>query len=181
MLHCEQQCIVKCVLAIFSEARTRCCKASPPAFQCAFSPLFRESEDFLSWMLQCALRGCREENPEVSCWHCSVSDGCNIICKVELSSQGPSIVRAWLRYETVKAGDAVAALKASLKPMATCKRDGQWSNMDATLLVPGDLVLLAAGSAVPADCIVRPCPALPPFLALWPSFLLNPPPLAHGN
>eukprot|EP00884_Botryococcus_braunii_P018072 jgi/Botrbrau1/4949/Bobra.0122s0027.1 len=58
-------------------------------------------------------------------------------------------------YETVKAGDAVAALKASLKPVATVKRDGQWSNMDATLLVPGDLVLLAAGSAVPADCIVN--------------------------
>jgi H+-transporting ATPase len=47
--------------------------------------------------------------------------------------------------------------------MATVKRDGQWKNMDATLLVPGDLVLLAAGSAVPADCIVRPllaCPGL---------------------
>jgi H+-transporting ATPase len=27
--------------------------------------------------------------------------------------------------------------------------------MDATLLVPGDLVLLAAGAAVPADCIVN--------------------------
>eukprot|EP00960_Hanusia_phi_P066364 766384-Hanusia_phi.AAC.6 len=55
-------------------------------------------------------------------------------------------------YETTKAGDAVAALKASLKPRATCKRNGQWQDIDATLLVPGDLVLLAAGSAVPADC-----------------------------
>lgn len=53
------------------------------------------------------------------------------------------------------AGDAVAALKASLKPQATCKRDGKWQNMDAGLLVPGDLVLLASGSAVPADCIVN--------------------------
>jgi magnesium-transporting ATPase (P-type) len=58
-------------------------------------------------------------------------------------------------YETVKAADAVAALKASLKPLATCKRDGTWANMDATKLVPGDLVLLGAGSAVPADCIVN--------------------------
>ncbi|EKX32039.1 hypothetical protein GUITHDRAFT_82635 [Guillardia theta CCMP2712] len=58
-------------------------------------------------------------------------------------------------YETTKAGDAVAALKASLKPRATCKRDGQWQDIDATLLVPGDLVLLAAGSAVPADCYVN--------------------------
>lgn len=28
-------------------------------------------------------------------------------------------------YETIKAGDAVAALKNSLKPIATAKRDGQ--------------------------------------------------------
>lgn len=58
-------------------------------------------------------------------------------------------------YETSKAGDAVAALKASLKPKATVKRNGRWSEMDATLIVPGDLVLLAAGSAVPADCFVN--------------------------
>jgi magnesium-transporting ATPase (P-type) len=41
------------------------------------------------------------------------------------------------RYETIKAADAVAALKASLKPTATVKRDGVWQNTDATLLVPG--------------------------------------------
>lgn len=58
-------------------------------------------------------------------------------------------------YETVKAADAVAALKASLKPLATVKRDGIWLNMDATAVVPGDLVLLGAGAAVPADCIVN--------------------------
>jgi len=58
-------------------------------------------------------------------------------------------------YETTKAGDAVAALKKSLKPTATCKRDGKWADMNATLLVPGDLVLLASGTAVPADCFVN--------------------------
>ena len=58
-------------------------------------------------------------------------------------------------YETSKAGNAVAALKASLKPLATVKRDGKWQNMDAAAIVPGDLVLLAAGSAVPADCYVN--------------------------
>ena len=59
-------------------------------------------------------------------------------------------------YETTKAGDAVAALKKSLKPEATCKRDGEWKTMDATILVPGDRVLLAAGSAIPADCYCSP-------------------------
>ena len=38
------------------------------------------------------------------------------------------------RYETTKAGDAVAALKKSLKPIATVKRDGGWSNIDAALV-----------------------------------------------
>lgn len=58
-------------------------------------------------------------------------------------------------YETTKAGDAVAALKASLKPEATVKRDGKMRTIDAGLLVPGDLVLLASGSAIPADCRVN--------------------------
>lgn len=54
------------------------------------------------------------------------------------------------RYETIKAADAVAALKASLKPVATARRDGKWQNLDAKELVPGDMVLLGAGSAIPA-------------------------------
>jgi H+-transporting ATPase len=58
-------------------------------------------------------------------------------------------------YETTKAGDAVAALKSSLKPKATAKRDGTWLSVNAAELVPGDLVLLAAGAAVPADCRVN--------------------------
>ncbi|KAG7345865.1 plasma-membrane proton-efflux P-type ATPase [Nitzschia inconspicua] len=58
-------------------------------------------------------------------------------------------------YELNKAGNAVAALKSSLKPQATCKRDGKWSVMDATLLVPNDLVLLGSGSTIPADCRVN--------------------------
>jgi len=58
-------------------------------------------------------------------------------------------------YEITKAGDAVAALKKSLKPTTTVKRDGAFKNIDAALLVPGDLVLLASGSAIPADCRVN--------------------------
>ncbi len=58
-------------------------------------------------------------------------------------------------YETTKSGDAVAALKASLKPLATVKRDGEWKQMDASLLVPGDLISLGNGSAIPADCRIN--------------------------
>ena len=39
----------------------------------------------------------------------------------------------------------------STQAKATVKRDGVWSNIDAALVVPGDLVLLACGSAIPAD------------------------------
>jgi H+-transporting ATPase len=35
------------------------------------------------------------------------------------------------------------------------KRDGKWTNIDAALVVPGDLCLLAAGSTVPADTIIN--------------------------
>ena len=69
------------------------------------------------------------------------------------------------RYETTKAGDAVKALKASLKPQATVCRDGKWQSIDAALLVPGDLVLLGSGSHIPADCRVskghHPASSLP--------------------
>jgi magnesium-transporting ATPase (P-type) len=58
-------------------------------------------------------------------------------------------------YETSKAGNAIAALKSSLKPTTTCKPNGKWAVMDAGLLVPGITVLLGSGSAIPADCRVN--------------------------
>jgi len=58
-------------------------------------------------------------------------------------------------YETLKAANAVEALKSSLKPRATVKRDGKWQEVDASVLVPGDLVTLASGASVPADCLIN--------------------------
>jgi H+-transporting ATPase len=58
-------------------------------------------------------------------------------------------------YESTKAGDAVEALKKSLKPRATVFRDGAWQDIDATLVVPGDKVKLVSGFAVPADCSIN--------------------------
>jgi len=58
-------------------------------------------------------------------------------------------------YETAKSGSAVAALKASLRPEAIVNRDGKWIHIDAAYLVPGDLVLLSTGAAVPADCRIN--------------------------
>ena len=58
-------------------------------------------------------------------------------------------------YEITKAGNAVAELQKSLKPEATVKRDGKWVKIHARYVVPGDLVLLGSGSAIPADCLVN--------------------------
>lgn len=51
--------------------------------------------------------------------------------------------------------NACASFKASLRPEATVKRDGKWKSIDGSLVVPGDLVLLATGSSVPADCRIN--------------------------
>ena len=55
-------------------------------------------------------------------------------------------------FEERKASDAIAALKKSLAPMAHVKRDGKWSELAAVELVPGDIVSLVLGGAIPADC-----------------------------
>lgn len=57
-------------------------------------------------------------------------------------------------YETLKANDAVAALKDALAPSCNTKRDGEWVKIPARELVPGDLVILKIGDVVPADGIL---------------------------
>ena len=55
-------------------------------------------------------------------------------------------------YEITKSTNAVNALKSTLEPHAQVKRDGEWKEITAKNLVPGDLVRLFSGRAVPADC-----------------------------
>jgi len=57
-------------------------------------------------------------------------------------------------HEHHKAADAIAALKESLAPKCQVKRMGAWQNCEARLLVPGDLIQLKFGGAVPADTVV---------------------------
>lgn len=57
-------------------------------------------------------------------------------------------------YETMKAGDAVAALRSALAPQCNVKRDGEWKRIMARELVPGDMVLLKIGDVVPADGVL---------------------------
>ena len=51
-----------------------------------------------------------------------------------------------------RAEKAIAALKRMSAPMARVLRDGRERKVEARLLVPGDIVILAEGDRVPADC-----------------------------
>ncbi len=54
-------------------------------------------------------------------------------------------------WEEHQAGNAIAALKATLAIKAQVKRDGKWTNPEARELVPGDVIHLRLGDIVPAD------------------------------
>ncbi len=54
----------------------------------------------------------------------------------------------WQEYT---AGNAVEALRKQLALRARVLRDGQWQEIDATQLVPGDVVRLRLGDVIPAD------------------------------
>ncbi|KAK3150195.1 hypothetical protein QOZ80_3AG0230050 [Eleusine coracana subsp. coracana] len=53
--------------------------------------------------------------------------------------------------EENNAGNAAAALMARLAPKAKVLRDGTWSELDASLLVPGDIISIKLGDIIPAD------------------------------
>ena len=54
-------------------------------------------------------------------------------------------------WEEHQAGNAIAALKATLAIKARVKRDGKWVTPAARDLVPGDAIRIAPGDIVPAD------------------------------
>jgi H+-transporting ATPase len=54
-------------------------------------------------------------------------------------------------WEEFQAGNAIAALKATLALQARVKRDGAWTAIPARELVPGDLMRLRIGDIIPAD------------------------------
>ncbi|KAJ6919533.1 hypothetical protein NC651_013479 [Populus alba x Populus x berolinensis] len=53
--------------------------------------------------------------------------------------------------EENNAGNAAAALMAGLAPKTKVLRDGRWSEQDASILVPGDIISIKLGDIVPAD------------------------------
>lgn len=57
-------------------------------------------------------------------------------------------------FEEHSAGNAMAALKRQLSLMALCLRDGEWREVPASDVVPGDIIRLNLGGIVPADAKV---------------------------
>ncbi|KAL4387992.1 hypothetical protein GQ457_09G008500 [Hibiscus cannabinus] len=53
--------------------------------------------------------------------------------------------------EENNAGNAAAALMAGLAPKTKVLRDRKWSEQDAAILVPGDIISIKLGDIVPAD------------------------------
>lgn len=51
-----------------------------------------------------------------------------------------------------KAEKSLESLQKLSAPVAKVKRDGKITNINSTLVVPGDIVILEAGCLVPADC-----------------------------
>jgi H+-transporting ATPase len=59
-----------------------------------------------------------------------------------------AVVGFWQEH---RAANAVDALKEQLALKARVKRDGAWTEVDATDLVPGDVIRLRLGDVIPAD------------------------------
>ena len=59
-----------------------------------------------------------------------------------------AVVGFWQEHQ---AANAVDALRKQLALKARVKRDGQWAEIDAAKLVPGDIVRLRPGDIIPAD------------------------------
>ncbi|KAL3745937.1 hypothetical protein ACJRO7_014953 [Eucalyptus globulus] len=53
--------------------------------------------------------------------------------------------------EENNAGNAAAALMAGLAPKTKVLRDGKWSEQEAAMLVPGDIISIKLGDIIPAD------------------------------
>ncbi|OWM72837.1 hypothetical protein CDL15_Pgr021143 [Punica granatum] len=53
--------------------------------------------------------------------------------------------------EENNAGNAAAALMAGLAPKTKVLRDGKWSEQEAAILVPGDVISVKLGDIIPAD------------------------------
>ncbi|AES92277.1 putative proton-exporting ATPase [Medicago truncatula] len=97
----------------------------------------------LSWVMEAAALmaiGLANGNGKPPDWQ----DFVGIICLLVINSTISFI-------EENNAGNAAAALMAGLAPKTKVLRDGKWSEQEAAILVPGDIISIKLGDIVPAD------------------------------
>jgi len=71
---------------------------------------------------------------------------------------GVVIVNAIIGFiQESKAEKAIESLKQMMTTQATVLRDGKWTQIDSTQLVPGDIVRIQSGDKVPADVRLLTC------------------------
>lgn len=71
---------------------------------------------------------------------------------------GVVIVNAIIGFiQESKAEKAIDALKQMMTTQATVLRDGKWTQIDSTQLVPGDIVRIQSGDKVPTDVRLLTC------------------------
>jgi H+-transporting ATPase len=70
------------------------------------------------------------------------------------------LINATIGYiEQYRAGNAVKALMASLAPECRVKRNNSsWTTMEASQLIPGDIIAIKLGNIVPADARIISSP-----------------------
>ncbi|KAL0397134.1 UNVERIFIED_CONTAM: Plasma membrane ATPase 4 [Sesamum calycinum] len=95
----------------------------------------------LSWVMEiAAIMAIALANGQTSGWQ----DFIGIIALLIINSTISFI-------EENNAGNAAAALMAGLAPKTKVLRDGRWSEQEAEILVPGDIISIKLGDIVPAD------------------------------
>ncbi|CAL0330341.1 unnamed protein product [Lupinus luteus] len=97
----------------------------------------------LSWVMEAAAImaiGLANGNGKPPDWQ----DFVGIVCLLVINSTISFI-------EENNAGNAAAALMAGLAPKTKVLRDGKWSEEEAAILVPGDIISIKLGDIVPAD------------------------------
>lgn len=57
-------------------------------------------------------------------------------------------------WQDNKAANALASLKKGLALKARVNRDGKWASLDASCLVPGDVITIDGGEVLPADVVL---------------------------
>ena len=55
-------------------------------------------------------------------------------------------------FQEFQAGKALEALKKMAAPLSTALRDGKETEIEASKLVPGDVIIISTGDQIPADC-----------------------------